>query len=99
MNFIHTGFSEASVARLHGHSDRKIWLRIFLSIPAILGVLLASFVEIPSYIENSLISLVVGILLFIIVRELIPEREAGEPVFFSIGLVIFIIIYVLNLYF
>ena len=46
-------------------------------------------VQVPIVVDNILVSLIAGVLLYIIVREFIPQEEKGEPVFFVIGLVLF----------
>ena len=88
----HAGLSTASLAGLHGDVREHASVRVLLSLSALLGVIFAILVAIPHAIALSLVSLVAGVLLYIIVREFLPSKEKGEPAFFVLGLVVFAIV-------
>jgi len=41
--------------------------------------------------DNILISMIAGVLLYIIVKEFLPEKEKGQPLFFIFGIALFFI--------
>ena len=57
----------------------SIPVKILLSGSALYGVLFGVAVKIPRILDNILISLVAGVLLYIIVREFIPEKVRARP--------------------
>ena len=42
-----------------------------------------------------LVSFIAGVLLYIFVKEFLPEELKGQPVFFIIGVAVFIVLYTL----
>jgi len=40
-------------------------------------------------VDNILISLIAGVLLYIIVKEFLPEKKKGQPLFFIFGITLF----------
>jgi len=89
---IHAGLSSASLAQIHGRLRENIWRKIALSLSPILGVILAIFFSIPMVLNNILISLIAGALLYIMVKEFLPEKKEGQPFFFILGMVLFILV-------
>ena len=61
----------------------------------ILGLIITIFLPINTEFLFIAFSFVSGIILYIIVREVIPEKEKGEPLKFLIGLLGFIIVLVI----
>jgi len=70
---LHAGLSTASLARIHGEIRESFLLKTTLSISALLGVIFAILIRIPPVLNNILISFIAGILLYIIVKEFLPE--------------------------
>ena len=70
------------------------WIKIALSFSTFLGVIFAILIHVPPVINNILISFIAGILLYIIVKEFLPEKKNGQPLFFIIGLALFFVFYV-----
>jgi len=69
------------------------WTKFALSLFTLLGVIFAILIPVPAVLNNILISFIAGILLYIIVKEFLPEKKKGQPLFFVIGLVLFFILY------
>lgn len=90
---LHAALSSASLARIHGEIRESIWIKITLSLSTVLGVVLAIFLHIPTIINNMLVSFIAGALLYIIVKEFLPEKKKGQPIFFIIGLTLFLAFY------
>jgi zinc transporter ZupT len=88
---LHAGLSTASLSRIHGEIREKLWAKIVLSLSSLLGVVFAILISIPSFLDNILISLIAGVLLYIIVKEFLPEKKKGQPVFFIFGIMLFFV--------
>lgn len=86
---LHAGLSTASLSRIHGEIREKLWAKIALSISSFLGVGFAILVPIPLLVDNILLSLIAGVLLYIIVKEFLPEKKKGQPLFFILGITLF----------
>jgi zinc transporter ZupT len=85
----HAGLSTASLSGIHGEMRERTLVRVLLSISTLLGVVFAALIRIPHALELSLVSFVAGVLLYIIVREFLPQEEKGEPAYFVFGLLVF----------
>lgn len=70
------------------------WIKIALLLSTLLGVIFAILIQVPAVLNNILISFIAGILLYIIVKEFLPEKNEGQPIFFIIGPVLFFVFYV-----
>ncbi len=92
---LHAMLSTASMSNIHRGAVESTAAKVLLSGSTLYGVLFGLLVKIPRMVDNILTSLVAGVLLYIIVREFIPEREKGEPAFFVVGLAIYVIVAVL----
>jgi zinc transporter ZupT len=91
---LHAGLSTASLARIHGEVRESFLLKTTLSLSALLGVIFAILIKVPAVLNNILISFIAGILLYIIVKEFLPEKKKGQPLFFIIGLALFLVFYI-----
>jgi len=85
----HAGLSSASLSEIHGHFSPNTKEKILLSLAAPAGVLLTFMVPLPLTMHNITISTISGILLYVFVKEFLPEREKGQPIFFILGLLLF----------
>lgn len=92
---LHAGLSTASLAQIHGDIRESSWVKILLSFPTLLGVLFAMFISIPAAVNNVMVSLIAGVLLYIFVKEFIPEKKKGAPLFFLFGLGLFLAFFVI----
>jgi len=87
---LHASLSTASLAQIHGDIRESSGTKILLSLSSILGMTFAMLVPIPSIMDNIFVSMIAGILLYIIVKEFLPEKEKGQPMFFLLGVFLFI---------
>lgn len=87
---LHAALSTASLSRIHGEVRESIGIKISLSASSLLGVVFALFVPIPHILDHILISVIAGVLLYIIVKEFLPEKRHGQPLFFIMGMVLFL---------
>ena len=88
----HAALSSASLSEIHGHFSPNTKERILLSLAAPAGVLLTFLVPLPLTMHNITISAIAGILLYVFVKEFLPEREQGQPIFFIFGLITFYLV-------
>ncbi len=70
------------------------WIKIALSLFTTLGVIFAILIQVPAALDKILISFTAGILLYIIIKEFLPEKKNGQPLFFIFGLALFFVFYV-----
>jgi zinc transporter ZupT len=70
------------------------WIKIAISLSTALGVIFAILIRAPSVINNILISFIAGILLYIIIKEFLPEKKKGQPSLFIIGLALFFVFHI-----
>ncbi|MFW9826353.1 MAG: hypothetical protein ACFFEY_01895 [Candidatus Thorarchaeota archaeon] len=83
--------------------DEKFHVKIILGSSALLGIVIGLIIKsiFPVNLELLFIfySFISGVILYVIVREVIPEREKGDPLKFLIGLIGFsLIIIIINLF-
>ena len=71
---IHMGVSEKGLS--------KIILPSSVLVGVITGVLFELIFPIPEILVNSLLAFISGIILYVIVREVIPEKTKGKPNYF-----------------
>lgn len=94
--FFHTAFTPVSLSGIHQKVRENRLAKLILSGSAFFGVILAKNILIPQKIYHALLGFVVGILLYVIVRELIPRKKKGEPLFFVLGIILYLILIVLT---
>lgn len=79
--------------------DTKSIKKYLLAISALSGIIFGLitnvFIELNTELLFIAFSFISGIILYIIVREVIPEKEKGEPLKFLIGMIGFIIVIVI----
>jgi len=95
---IHAALSTASLSEIHGEFKEVLGLKMLVSSSFLMGVILALFIHIPPTVNNILVSFIAGILLYIFVKEFLPEKKEGQPVFFVIGVVLFFIFFYIHRY-
>jgi len=81
-----------SLAQIHGRLRENIWSKTALALSPLLGVILAILFSIPLVLNNILVSLIAGALLYIMVKEFLPEKKEGQPLFFVLGMALFILV-------
>jgi len=78
------------------HRHESNFLKIFLASATLIGVFVAIIFELtfPLSLEIIIIffSFISGVILYFVVREVIPEKEKGNPLYFLIGVIAFSIV-------
>jgi zinc transporter ZupT len=95
---LHAALSTASLSEIHGEFKEVLGLKLLLSSSFLLGIILALFLHISPTVNNILVSFIAGILLYIFVKEFLPEKKEGQPIFFVIGVVLFFIFFYIHRY-
>ena len=94
-------FSDLDICEIE--IEEKSGTKYFLSSSTLLGVLIGLILEIVFPIELEIIyvlySFISGVIMYTIFREVIPEKEKGNSLYFLIGFFGFtLLIFILNLY-
>jgi len=84
---IHTKISEHKSVKLLSITSVLLGIGI--------GLLFEFFYPIPLYVVFQLFAFSAGIILYIIVREVIPEQEKGKPNYFILGIAVLIIVLII----
>lgn len=76
--------------------SNKSFNKIILCLSTLIGALVATFLNLTPILYYGIFSFIIGALLYIVVRDLIPKREKGKPLYFIIGVIISIIILIIT---
>ena len=79
----------------HTYLTQRPFLRFFLAVSTLLGAISSQVLSFSATTQALLLSFVVGFLLFVIVRESLPQRKEGKPTFFILGILGYILLIVL----
>jgi zinc transporter ZupT len=82
-------------AKMTGQNFVKYFSITSVLVGIFLGLILELLNPIPLYITFQSFAFASGIILYIIVREVIPEQEKGNPNYFLLGTTIFVLILIL----
>ncbi|MFO7991457.1 MAG: hypothetical protein R6U61_04075 [Thermoplasmata archaeon] len=91
--FIHTLSSSIALEQIHKSSERTID-KIVLSSSTVVGTLVGIFFEMSVHMERSILAFVVGMLLFMVSRDILPKKKEGRPFYFLLGVVTVFIIWI-----
>lgn len=84
---------------IHIFRGENKWRKILFtsSVPSgvIIGFLLVSFVPINQFVYDAIFAFIVGVFFYVTIREVLPEREKGKPLYFLLGAVLFTLVIVL----
>jgi len=86
---IHAGLSSLSMRELHGKMKESFTVKSLLSAAPLAGMVFAKLVVMPVVVFNAILSFIIGVFLYIVIRELLPEKKKGEPTYFILGMVLF----------
>ncbi|MFX1326729.1 MAG: hypothetical protein ACFE91_01110 [Promethearchaeota archaeon] len=76
----------------HENNGKRIFLASATLMGILIGILSEIFLPVSKEFIYILLSFISGVILYIIVREVIPYEEKGHPFYFFIGLLIFSLI-------
>ena len=82
--FIHTLSSTIILDEIHKYTGRKID-KLLLSSSIILGTLTGIFFDFSEHLERSILAFVIGMMFFMVSRDVLPKKKEGKPLFFVLG--------------
>ncbi|MBR9707236.1 MAG: hypothetical protein GOV15_02250, partial [Candidatus Diapherotrites archaeon] len=87
---LHTLSSTIALLHIHEHMRVTGWRKLFMATSTIIGALIGSvlFQSVSLYAYFASFAFVVGLLLYIIVRDTLPKGKRGNPSLFAIGMVL-----------
>ncbi len=88
----HSTISSASTREIHAEIKENLLWRILVSSSSLLGALFFFFFNVPLTIMFSLLGVVVGGLFYIIIKDILPEEKEGDPKYFILGMILFVIL-------
>jgi hypothetical protein len=89
---LHAISSSASLRELHGNIRENKTIKLFLSSSTILGTFLALLIVVPPIIIQAIVGFITGVLLYVIIKEVLPDKEEGNPLYFIAGMMLFTLI-------
>jgi hypothetical protein len=92
--FIYTLASSISLEHLHEKAKTKINKFILSSAP-VLGAIITLVLVIEVTIQAAILAFVLGMLIYIVSRDIIPKEEKGYPAIFTAGLTLVIVIWLI----
>ncbi len=88
----HSAVSSASFQEIHKKLREKQHVRLFLSSSTIMGVLIAIYIGVSQNIYYAMLGFVVGVLFYIIIKDILPEQKEGDPKYFLAGMILFVLL-------
>ncbi|MFW6083369.1 MAG: hypothetical protein ACOC7O_01880 [Thermoplasmatota archaeon] len=82
--FIHTLSSTITLDQIHTTSGKKVD-KFLLSSSFIFGTLAAIMIDVSHHVERGVLAFIVGMLFFIVSRDVLPKKKEGKPFYFLIG--------------
>jgi zinc transporter ZupT len=86
---IHTMASTASLNEVHPRFKEHPFAKSLLANSSLLGVLFAIFFPLSPVTYYALLSFIIGVLLYVVIRDLLPEDEGGSPAYFVMGILLY----------
>ncbi|MHA1799616.1 MAG: hypothetical protein ACTSVY_14305 [Candidatus Helarchaeota archaeon] len=79
----------------------RLWKKIFFMTSVLTGIIIGYFLEslnvIHQFVYDASFAFISGVFFYIIMREVLPEREKGKPLYFLISTVAFsVVIFIIN---
>ncbi len=86
---LHSTLSSVSMKELHGRIKESIPAKTLLSSAALLGMVFSLWVPFSAGMYNAILSFIAGVFLYIMIREFLPEKRKGQPLWFILGIALF----------
>ena len=92
----HVVSSSMVVEHLHHRVRESLHGRILSSGSIFFGALLAAFIPLPVTVYYGLFAFITGVLLYIIIRDVLPKYRLGKSTYFIGGIIIYLLIIVIE---
>jgi hypothetical protein len=84
---------------INTESNEPLYLKIIMASSALIGVFVSLLVTTIFHISMEIIfflfSFISGVILYTIIREVLPENKSGRPLYFLLGIFIFLLFIIL----
>lgn len=90
--FLHTVSSSISMQHIHERAKTGT-NKVILSLSTLLGVIVAVMLVVERDVQGAILALLLGMLLYIGIRDFIPREEKGYPALFLVGIAIVVAIW------
>jgi zinc transporter ZupT len=90
--FLHTAVSSVSFSEIHRSVKEVYAAKILLSASTLFGVIVALLFDIIPVAFDVMLGIVAGSMLYIVVRDSMPNEERAKPGYFLMGVLIYVII-------
>jgi zinc transporter ZupT len=94
---LHTISSSIAMEHIHESVGNKA-SKILLPSAPFIGAIFAIILRIDESVQALILAFVIGMLLYILSRDILPKKEKGYPAMFAVGVVIVIIIWSITEY-
>ncbi|MFO7791690.1 MAG: hypothetical protein R6W73_01735 [Candidatus Saliniplasma sp.] len=91
--FIHTLSSSIALEDIHRFTGRKID-KFLLSSSTVIGVVIGIMFDFNEHLERSVLAFVLGMMLFMVSRDILPKDKEGKPLYFILGVITILIIWI-----
>lgn len=92
--FLHTVSSSISMQHIHERAKTGT-NKVILSLSTLLGAITALLLSVERDLQGAMLALLLGMLLYIGIRDFIPREERGYPLFFLAGVALVTLIYLI----
>lgn len=86
----YTAVSQVSLHNLHAGVTELFITRLVLSSSTLIGVAIATFINVPFIAYFSLLAFIAGALLYNVMVEVIPKEKEGNILFFMLGTFVYL---------
>ncbi|MFC2174826.1 hypothetical protein ACFLQ2_03055 [archaeon] len=83
---LHTLSSSISVRHIHEHFKSNKMEELMLSLSTVFGAVVATVLGLKAVAFYAVFSLVMGVLLYVVIRDLVPDNQEGRPMYFLLGI-------------
>ncbi len=87
---LHIGVSSFSLSELHEDVAQRLSVKLVVSITPVLGVLVYSAGMVSSSLFHPVFGLVIGMFMYVVIRDSIPRDDNGQPVEYVLGVLIYL---------
>lgn len=88
----HTAISSLSLIELHEEHLNNVWVRIAITVAALLGTAFATFVTLNATAFHIVLGVVTGMFLYVAIRDAMPSRDYGRPALYILGTVFYTLV-------
>ena len=95
--FLHSVLSGISLSEIDSKVRESGIVKLLLSLAPIFGIVLAMVVTIPVWVYSCILAFVLGVLIYVVIRDQIPYKEEGNSLYFLVGVFLMLLLLLLLL--